>query len=218
MTSFLAVNPVYFHRQFEYTGSWGDRSLKKGFRFYEKLFFSTFCLSAFTFGGGYVIVPLMRKRFVEQYHWIEEQEMLDLIAIAQSSPGAMAVNASILVGYRLAGLVGALITVAGTVLPPLIIISVISLAYQAFRDNAVISLLLKGMQAGVAAVIANVVCSMAAGIMKQKRVLPVVVMVGTFVASAFLHINVAFCVLACAAVGLLDAACRRRRGKEANEK
>lgn len=175
-------------------------------------------MSAFTFGGGYVILPLMRKRFVEQYHWIDEQEMLDLIAIAQSSPGAMAVNASILVGYHLAGLFGALITVVGTVLPPLIIISVISIAYTAFRDNVIVSLLLKGMQAGVAAVIANVVFSMAGGIVKQKRLLPVFVMAGTFAASAFLHLNVAICVLMCAAIGLLDAVWQRRRDKEASGK
>lgn len=175
-------------------------------------------MSAFTFGGGYVILPLMRKRFVEQYHWIDEQEMLDLIAIAQSSPGAMAVNASILVGYHLSGLFGALITVVGTVLPPLIIISVISIAYTAFRDNVIVSLLLKGMQAGVAAVIANVVFSMAGGIVKQKRLLPVFVMAGTFAASAFLHLNVAICILACAAVGLLDAVWQRRHDKEASGK
>ncbi len=159
----------------------------------------------------------MRKRFVEQYHWIEEQEMLDLIAIAQSSPGAMAVNASILVGYRLAGLSGALITVAGTILPPLIIISVISLAYQAFRDNAVVNLLLKGMQAGVAAVIASVVVSMAGGILRQKRILPVCVMIGTFFMSAVLGVNVVICILACAVIGLLDTVYQRRRGKEADK-
>ena len=192
--------------------------MKKDARFYGKLFFATFCLSAFTFGGGYVIVPLMRKRFVEQYHWIEEQEMLDLIAIAQSSPGAMAVNASILVGYRLAGLCGALVTVVGTVLPPLIIISVISLAYQAFRDNAVINLLLKGMQAGVAAVIANVVVSMASGVFRQKRILPILIMLGTFLASAVLQVNVALCILACAVIGLLDTVYQRRHGnKEAGK-
>ena len=71
----------------------------------SKLFISTLYLSAFTFGGGYVIVTLMKKKFVDQYHWIEENEMLDLIAIAQSSPGAIAVNASILIGYRIAGLI-----------------------------------------------------------------------------------------------------------------
>ena len=90
---------------------------------YLTLFTSTFTLSAFTFGGGFVIIPLMRKKFVEQLHWIDEEEMMDLTAIAQSSPGAIAVNASILVGYRVAGVPGALVTVLGTVLPPLIILS-----------------------------------------------------------------------------------------------
>ena len=104
---------------------------------YKKLFLSTFKLSACTFGGGFVIVPLMKKRFVEELGWIGEDEMLDMIAIAQSSPGAIAVNASILVGYHVAGFPGAMITVLGTVLPPLIIISIISLFYQTFRDNAI---------------------------------------------------------------------------------
>ena len=69
-----------------------------------KLFLSTFYLSAFTFGGGYVIVTLMKKKFVDEYHWIEEEEMLDLVAIAQSAPGAIAVNGAIVVGYKLAGI------------------------------------------------------------------------------------------------------------------
>ena len=90
--------------------------MKKDFAFYRKLFTSTFYLSAFTFGGGYVIIPLMRKKFVEQFHWIEETEMLDLTAIAQSAPGPIAVNASILIGYRLAGFAGAMVSTLGTVL------------------------------------------------------------------------------------------------------
>ena len=124
---------------------------------YGQLFVSTFRLSACTFGGGFVIIPLMRKRFVEELGWIEEQEMMDLTAIAQSSPGAIAVNASILVGYHVAGIPGALLTVLGTVLPPLIIISVISLFYQAFRDSAIVSMAMAGMLCGVAAVILDVV-------------------------------------------------------------
>ena len=68
-----------------------------------KLFLSTLYLSAFTFGGGYVIITLMKDKFVDKYHWIEENEMLDLIAIAQSAPGAIAVNGAIVVGYKLAG-------------------------------------------------------------------------------------------------------------------
>ena len=79
-----------------------------------KIFVSTLYLSAFTFGGGYVIVTLMKKKFVDEYHWIEEDEMLDLIAIAQSAPGAIAVNGAIVVGYKLAGMIGALTAIIAT--------------------------------------------------------------------------------------------------------
>ena len=71
-----------------------------------KLFISTLYLSAFTFGGGYVIITLMKKKFVDEYHWIDEEEMLDLVAIAQSAPGPIAVNGAIVIGYKLAGVPG----------------------------------------------------------------------------------------------------------------
>ena len=87
-----------------------------------KIFVSTLYLSAFTFGGGYVIVTLMKKKFVDEYHWIGEDEMLDLVAIAQSSPGAIAVNGAIVVGYKLLGIPGALVAILGTILPPFVII------------------------------------------------------------------------------------------------
>lgn len=178
--------------------------MQRGGKLYWTLFSSTLLLSTVTFGGGYVIVPLLKRKFVEELKWIDEQEMLDMVAIAQSSPGPLAVNASIIIGYRMAGMPGALLTALGTVLPPLVIISVISAFYAAFRDNRIVSLVLKGMQAGVAAVIANVVITMAAGVLRQKRVLPVCVMLGTFAASALLGVNVVLCILACAAVGLAD--------------
>ena len=92
-----------------------------------KLFLSTLYLSAFTFGGGYVIVTLMKKKFVDDYHWIEENEMLDLVAIAQSSPGAIAVNGAIVVGYKLGGIPGMLLSVLGAIIPPMVILSLISL-------------------------------------------------------------------------------------------
>ena len=116
-----------------------------------KLFLSTLYLSAFTFGGGYVIVSLMKKKFVDECGWIKEEEMLDLIAIAQSAPGPMAVNGAIVVGYKLAGLTGALVSILGTILPPFIIISIVSVCYEAFRDNYFVSQMLEGMQAGVGA-------------------------------------------------------------------
>ena len=100
-----------------------------------KIFISTLYLSTFTFGGGYVIVTLMKKKFVDDYHWIEENEMLDLVAIAQSSPGAIAINGAIVIGYKLAGMLGVIVAVMGTVIPPFAIIAVISVCYQIFRDN-----------------------------------------------------------------------------------
>lgn len=142
--------------------------MKEKQKILRKLFLSTLYLSAFTFGGGYVIVTLMKDKFVDKYHWIEENEMLDLIAIAQSAPGAIAVNGAIVVGYKLAGLAGVLTAIFGTVLPPFLIISAISVFYQMFRDNFIIRELLDGMQAGVGAVIASVVWDMAAGITKKK--------------------------------------------------
>ena len=169
-----------------------------------ELFLSAFQLSACTFGGGFVIVPLMRKKFVEELNWIEEQEMMDLTAIAQSSPGAIAVNASILVGYHVAGVPGALLTILGTILPPFVIISVISLFYQVFRDNVIVNTAMAGMLAGVAAVICDVVLTMGINIFKQKRVLPLMVMLGSFVAVHFINVNIILIILICGIVGAAD--------------
>lgn len=178
---------------------------------YKKLFLSTFQLSACTFGGGFVIVPLMRKKFVEELEWIDEQEMMDLTAIAQSSPGAIAVNASILVGYHVAGVSGAMLTVLGTVLPPLIIISVISLFYQAFRDNPIVNMAMAGMLCGVAAVIFDVVINMARSVFQQKRLLPVLVMLLAFIAVRFFSMNIIAVFLLCGLVGAADVLLHSRK-------
>jgi chromate transporter len=175
--------------------------VKKDRHFYWRLFASTFTLSAFTFGGGYVIVPLMQKRFVKELKWIGEDEMLDLVAIGQSAPGPIAVNTSILVGYRMAGIPGALLTVLGTVLPPLIVITVISYFYIAFRDNHLVKALFRGMQAGVAAVIADVVIEMAAKIIKNRRLSAIIVMVLAFAAAVLLDVNIVVILLACGLLG-----------------
>ena len=177
---------------------------------YRTLFLTTLQLSACTFGGGFVIISLMRKKFVEELHWIEEQEMLDFIAIAQSSPGAIAVNASILVGYHVAGITGALLTVMGTILPPFIIISVVSLFYEAFRDNNIVNMAMNGMLAGVAAVICDVVITMGKEILKQKRWFPVLIMLASFAAVRFLNVNIVLVILACGLLGAADTLyCRK---------
>lgn len=177
----------------------------------RKLFFATLYLSTFTFGGGYVIVTLMKKKFVDELHWIEEEEMLDLVAIAQSSPGAIAVNGAIVVGYKLAGLAGVFTAVLGTVLPPFLIISVISVCYQAFRDNRLVSQLLMGMQAGVGAVIASVTFDMASGIVREKDNVSLLIMAAAFVASVIWQVNTVLIILACGLLGVLLTWQRRRK-------
>ena len=179
------------------------------------LFLSTFKLSAFTFGGGYVIIPLMRKQFVDRLGWLEEQEMLDLTAIAQSSPGPIAVNAAILLGYRVAGVPGALVTMLGAVIPPLVILSVISLFYDAFRSNLIVSRVMKGMQAGVAAVILDVVCSLGTGVLKERSAVHLAVMVCAFAAAWVFDVGVVYIILGAACVGVVMALARRQGGHRA---
>lgn len=137
--------------------------------------------------------------------------MLNLVAISQSAPGPVAVNASILVGYRLAGFPGAVFSLLGTILPPLIILTVISLFYQAFQSNPVVAAVLKGMQAGVAAVIADVVVGMGLNVARGRDVLSIAVMAGAFVASYFFQVNVMLVILLCGLLGAARTLVRLRR-------
>ena len=179
-----------------------------------KIFISTLYLSAFTFGGGYVIVRLMKRKLVDQYHWIEDDEMLDLIAIAQSSPGAIAVNGAIVVGYKLAGITGALTAITATIIPPFVIISLISVFYNAFQSNYVVSLMLEGMQAGVGAVIAAVVFEMAGGIIHEKNPASVLIMATAFAATCFFGVNAVYVILVCALIGAVRTIAGQRSGKK----
>ena len=167
-----------------------------------KLFLSTLYLSAFTFGGGYVIVTLMKSKFVDEYKWITEKEMLNITAIAQSAPGAIAVNAAIVVGFRLAGFIGVLVAVLGTIIPPFIIISLISLFYEVFRQNQMITLLLGGMEAGVAAVVVAVSVEMALGVVKDKDTILTIMMVVAFIANAVFNVSVIIIILISVLIGI----------------
>lgn len=178
-----------------------------------KLFLSTLYISAFTFGGGFVIVTFMKRKFVDELHWLEEDEMLDLAALAQSSPGAIAVNAAILVGWRVGGFLGMVTSVVGTILPPMLILSVISFFYAAFASNLCVALALKGMQAGVAAVILDVVCGLGGNVIKQHKPVYVAIMVLAFLANSVFHINVIFIILTCAAFGILLEVIQHRKQK-----
>lgn len=167
------------------------------------LFTSMLYISAFTFGGGFVIVTFMKKKFVDELHWLSEDEMLDMTALAQSAPGAIAVNAAILVGRRVAGFTGMVVSVLGTIIPPIVILGVISLFYQAFATNPWVAAVLGGMQAGVAAVICDVVWNLGTKVVKEKSAMSIVIMAGAFIATAFFKVNVIVIILCAAALGVV---------------
>ena len=178
-----------------------------------RLFLSMLYISTFTFGGGFVIITFMKRKFVDELHWIDEPEMLDLAALAQSSPGAIAVNAAILVGWRVAGAAGIASAVIGTILPPMIILSAISFFYAAFASNPYVALVLKGMQAGVAAVILDVVCGLGKHAVEEKSAANIILMAAAFLATFFLKINVIYIILAAAVFGISREIFQHKKGQ-----
>ena len=163
-----------------------------------QLFWSTFCISVCTFGGGFVIVSFMKKKFVDELHWMDEQEMLDYTAM--------------LVGWRMAGFAGMLTTMVGTVLPPMIILSLVSLCYAAFAANAYVGAALRGMQAGVAAVIIDVALQLGSKVAVTRSPLHIGIMLAAFVAVWFFKVNVLWILLAAALIGVGTLLWARRKG------
>lgn len=187
---------------------------EKPARMLWQLFCATFTLSAFTFGGGFVIVSLMKKKFVEELGWLDESEMLDITAIAQSSPGPIPINASVIIGYRMYGILGSLIAVLGTALPPMIIISLISVFYDQFRSNRIIATALQVMRAGVAAVIFDVVFNLAKNVFKTKSILYISLMFLSFIATYFIGISAMNIILTCLAIGFITLFLDLRKEKQ----
>lgn len=175
-----------------------------------RMFYTMLYISAFTFGGGFVIVSLMKKKYVDEFGWLTEEEMLDLTALAQSSPGAIAVNAAILTGYRLEGILGVIASVLGTVIPPVTTLSIISLCYGIFRDSPLVQAVLKGMQAGVAAVICDVVLDLSGKVVKTKSVLSILLMAAAFVLVYFFDLSVILVILAAAILGVVIGFVRKK--------
>ena len=159
-------------------------------RFYLKLFWTTFTLSLFTFGGGFVIISLMRKKMVVDLGWINDEEMLDFVTIAQSSPGPIAVNGSLMVGYHLARVPGALVAALGTVLPPMIVLTLVSLGYQAVADNQIIAAAFSGMRSVVAAIVLQVSWALFRPLAEKRRILPIALFILSFVALFILKVNI----------------------------
>lgn len=176
---------------------------ERGSHFYRALFCSTFLISAFTVGGGFVIIPLLKAKYVDEYGWLEDKETLDLVAIAQSLPGVVAVNAAILLGYRMAGIPGALTALFATILPPLITLSILAQAYEIFIQSPIARLLLKGMQCGATALIVNVAVDLVRKQCKKRLAIPLVILVGTFVANFYFDVNLMLLVVMDGVLGLL---------------
>ena len=177
------------------------------------LFKSMFVLSSCTFGGGFVIVSLMKKKFVEELGWLDEDEMLDITAITQSSPGPLPVNASVIIGYRMCGILGSVIAILGTIIPPMVIISIISVFYTEFRTNKYIAIALQVMRAEVAAVIFDVVINLMKNVLKTKRYLYITMMIVGFIATYLLKVSAMNVILVCLLIGIVDLMLELKKNK-----
>ncbi|MGB4408038.1 MAG: chromate transporter [Sphaerochaeta sp.] len=172
-------------------------------KFYVKLFWTTFFLSLFTFGGGFVIISLMRKKMVVTLNWINDEEMLDFVTIAQSCPGPIALNGSLMVGYHLANIPGALIAGLGTILPPMIILTLVSLGYEAVKSSLWIAAAFHGMRPVVAAIVLQVTWALLKPVLGKKRLFPILMFLLAFVALYFFKVNIMVVMVLCVFVAVI---------------
>ena len=121
---------------------------------YWDSFKTFFKIGIFTLGGGYAMIPLIEEEVVNRHRWVEKEELLDLIAIAQSSPGVFAINIATFIGYKLQKTRGAICTTVGTALPSFLIILAIAIFFSAFKDNPVVAAMFRGIRPAVVALIA----------------------------------------------------------------
>ena len=168
-------------------------------------------IGLFTFGGGYAMIPLIQRETVVNKKWISDKDILDIVAIAESTPGPIAINAATFIGYRVGGFLGAMAATVGVVLPSFTIIAAISYVLAAFQNVVWIQYAFNGIRAGVLALIVKALWSM----YKQspKGVFSYLIMFGAFAVTAFLPVNVVFVILFCAAAGIVQTLITGRRGK-----
>lgn len=168
-----------------------------------QLFLTFFKIGLFTFGGGYAMIPMIQQEIATKRHWIEEQDILDIIAIAESTPGPIAVNSATFVGYHVAGTFGAFCATCGVVLPSFLIILMISFVLPAFEANRFVQYAFFGIRAGVLALICNACISM----YKQapKKIVSYCIMIIAFACTIFFHWNAVYIILLCACIGLISS-------------
>ena len=132
-----------------------------------KMFFSFFKIGAFTFGGGYAMIPLIEEEVVNKNKWIEKEEFMDMLVISQSFPGALAINCSTFIGYKLGGMIGGIIAILGVTLPSFIIILFVATVFMQFRDNYYVNLIFEGITAAVPMLVLAGVVSLLKGVNKN---------------------------------------------------
>ncbi len=185
--------------------------MKEKIRTALTLFAVFFKIGAFTFGGGYAMIPIIEKEVSEKRNWISGQDILDIFAIAESTPGPIAINTATFIGYRIGGVLGSFCATFGVVLPSFIIISLISLVLRQFSDNKVVQYAFNGIRAGVLALLIKALVSMYKKC--PKSLLSYILMGGAFVVAAFTDINVIFVIIACGVTGLIYSIVAERRNK-----
>lgn len=166
-----------------------------------RLFAVFFKIGAFTFGGGYAMISLIQREVVEKKHWVDNDEILDIIAIAESTPGPIAINASTFVGYKVSGFFGALFATVAMVIPSFSIITIISFFLEQFKHIELISHAFFGIRTGILVLIINALFSLYKS--SEKNAFSYAVMLFSFTASALLKINVILTLVVCASLGIV---------------
>jgi len=176
-----------------------------------QLFLVFFKIGAFTFGGGYAMIPLIQKEVVDNKKWITDDDILEIIAIAESTPGPIAINSATFVGYRTCGFFGAFFATLGVVLPSFVVILLISFVLREFQNLKAVKYAFNGIRAGVLALLIKALWGM---YKKCPKGWVSYVIIGTaFVVVAFLKINVLYVIIGCAAFGLVTSLVAERRSR-----
>ena len=186
----------------------------KGRKTLPNLFFNSFVLSMFAFGGGSTIIALLQKRYVEELKWIDEKDMMDMLTMAQSAPGATAVNTSILIGYRVMGLKGALVSALATALPPLLVIILVSTIYSWLRTSVLASNALRAMRACAVAMVASAALSLLVSLLRRKDLIQFLALIAAFAAMLILRPSTYVVILCGLAAGLVHAFFLARRDRK----
>lgn len=167
----------------------------------KTLFLTFFKIGLFTFGGGYAMIPLIEHETVTTHHWINHEEVLNIIAIAEATPGVIAVNSATFVGYKVGGFWGALFATLGVTLPSLITISIIALFFEAFQSLEWVYYAFSGIRAGVIVLITGAAVKL--GKYNSYKPVTIVLLVLAFILAAFTNINIIYLILGGALTGII---------------